>query len=76
MSQPERTQDLKQYPPPQGLARLAHIPGRAAYDALAAEAEVDYEGYWARLAREFVEWKTPFTTVLEIGRASCRERVL
>ena len=69
MSQPERTQDLKQYPPPQGLARLAHIPGRAAYDALAAEAEVDYEGYWARLAREFVEWKTPFTTVLDSDQA-------
>jgi len=60
---------MKQYPPPQDLARSAHIPGRAAYDALAAEAEADYEGYWSRLAREFVEWKTPFTTVLDSSQA-------
>ena len=27
------------------------------------EAERDYEGYWARLARELISWKTPFTNV-------------
>jgi acetyl-CoA synthetase len=69
MSQSDSTQDPKQYPPPEGLARSAHVAGRAAYDALAAEAEADYEEYWARLAREFVEWKTPFTTVLDSSRA-------
>ena len=60
---------MKQYPPPQDLARSAHIAGRAAYDALAAEAEADYEGYWSRLAREFVEWKTPFTKALDSAQA-------
>ncbi len=60
---------MKQYPPPQDLARLAHIAGRAAYDALAAEAEADYEGYWSRLAREFVEWKTPFAKALDSAQA-------
>ncbi len=34
-----------------------------------AEADADYEGYWARLAREFVGWKTPFSTVLDESRA-------
>ena len=30
----------------------AHVSGQAAFDALVKEAETDYEGYWARLARE------------------------
>jgi acetyl-CoA synthetase len=29
----------------------AAVSGMAAYQALCAEAEADYEGYWARLAR-------------------------
>jgi acetyl-CoA synthetase len=41
----------------------------AAYDKLVAEADADYEGYWARLAREFVSWKTPFTKVLDSSEA-------
>ncbi|KNZ34323.1 MAG: AMP-dependent synthetase [Methylibium sp. NZG] len=52
------------YLPPDALAQAAHVSGMAAYNALCAEAEADYEGYWARLAREFVAWKTPFTKVL------------
>lgn len=34
--------------------------GRAAYDALVAEAEADPDAYWGRLVREFVGWKKPF----------------
>jgi len=37
----------------------------AAYDRLVAEAEADPGAYWARLAREFVTWKTPFTRSLD-----------
>jgi acetyl-CoA synthetase len=40
-----------------------------AYEALCKEAETDYEGYWARLAREFISWKTPFTKVLDESNA-------
>ena len=47
----------------------AHVSGMAAYEALCDEAEADYEGYWARLAREFVSWKTPFTKVLDESKA-------
>jgi acetyl-CoA synthetase len=60
---------LKIHAPPDALVRSAHVAGRAAYDTLVAEAEADYEGYWARLAREFVEWKTPFTKVLNSDAA-------
>src|SRR5437762_12933597 len=53
------------YPPPEALAVAAHVSGMAAYEKLCAEAEADYEGYWARLARELVSWKKPFTNVLD-----------
>ncbi|WP_457336190.1 acetate--CoA ligase [Rhizobacter sp. P5_C2] len=59
----------KVYPPPAALAKAAHVSGMAAYDKLCAEAEADYEGYWARLAREMVTWKTPFTKTLDSSQA-------
>lgn len=54
----------KLYPAPEALATAAHVSGMAAYEKLCAEAAADYEGYWARLARELVAWKKPFTKVL------------
>jgi acetyl-CoA synthetase len=47
----------------------AHVYGMAAYDKLVAEAEADYSGYWSRLAREFLSWKTPFTKGLDDSNA-------
>jgi acetyl-CoA synthetase len=52
------------YPPPADFAVRAHVSGMAAYDALVAEAEADHAAYWARLAREFISWKKPFTVAL------------
>ncbi len=57
------------YPPPADAVRGAHVSGMAAYDKLCAEAQADYEGYWARLAREFVAWKKPFTKSLDASNA-------
>src|SRR4051794_22857447 len=57
------------YAPPAALAASAHVSGMAAYEALCAEAEADYAGYWGRLAREFLAWKTPFTQVLNDSEA-------
>ena len=57
------------YPPPAALAKAAHVAGPEAYTALVAEAERDYEGYWARLAREFLTWKKPFTETLDESNA-------
>ncbi len=59
----------KIYLPPADLAAAAAVSGMAGYQALCAEAEADYEGYWARLAREFISWKTPFTKVLNSSTA-------
>ena len=51
--------------PPAEFVKQATISGMAAYNALCAEAAKDYTGYWARLAREYLSWKKPFTQVLD-----------
>ena len=57
------------YQPSADFVKNAHISGMPAYLALCKEAETDYEGYWARLAKEFISWKTPFTKVLDESNA-------
>ncbi|MDP1647862.1 MAG: acetate--CoA ligase [Rubrivivax sp.] len=61
--------ELKTHQPPASLVANATVSGMAAFQALVDEAERDYEGYWARLARQFVSWKTPFTQVLDSSNA-------
>ena len=53
------------FQPPAEFVKRATISGMDAYNALCAEAANDYTGYWARLAREHVSWKQPFTQVLD-----------
>jgi acetyl-CoA synthetase len=57
------------YPPPEGAVKNAAVSGMAAYQALCKEADNDYAGYWARLAREHVRWKTAFTRTLDDSQA-------
>jgi acetyl-CoA synthetase len=52
------------YPPPPEAVQNAWVAGMPAYQALCDEAARDYQGYWARLARELVTWRTPFKRVL------------
>jgi len=59
----------KLFQPSADFVKNAHISGMPAYQALCKEAETDYEGYWARLAKEFISWKTPFTKVLDESKA-------
>ncbi|NML17492.1 acetate--CoA ligase [Azohydromonas caseinilytica] len=61
--------DSKLYAPAPEVVQNAHVSGMEAYQALVAEAEADYEGYWGRLAREFVSWQQPFTQVLDSSNA-------
>ncbi|MCG1042566.1 acetate--CoA ligase [Mycetohabitans sp. B8] len=53
----------------QTTAAAAAIAGMDAYRALLAEAEHDYDGFWARLAREHLAWHKPFTKVLDESNA-------
>jgi acetyl-CoA synthetase len=52
------------YPPPADAVKNAWVSGMPAYQALVDEAARDYEGYWARLAKELISWRTPFRRVL------------
>jgi acetyl-CoA synthetase len=54
----------RSFPPPAAFTSQANVPGMQAYLALCGEAERDYEGYWARLARENLDWKVLFTRTL------------
>ncbi|MDO4905852.1 MAG: acetate--CoA ligase [Lautropia sp.] len=57
--------DGRVFPVPEGFAAQANISGMAQYEALVAEAERDNPGFWAKLAREQLDWKTPFTKSLD-----------
>ncbi len=57
------------FPPPAALAAAANVSGMAGYEALCAEAERDFEGFWGRLARENVQWTKPFTRTLDESKA-------
>jgi acetyl-CoA synthetase len=57
------------YPPPPAAVERAYVSGMDAYWKLVHEAERDYEGYWARQARELLAWKKPFTKVLNASKA-------
>jgi len=57
------------FPPPAAFAASATISGMDAYRALCKEAEEDYEGFWANLARENLHWHKPFTKTLDESTA-------
>ena len=57
------------FEPSAALKKNAAVSGMAAYKALCEEAEKDYEGFWARLARELLVWHKPFTEVLDESKA-------
>ncbi len=61
--------ETRVFPPSAETIKNATISGMAAYEALCKEAETDYAGYWARLAREHVVWKQPFTQSLDDSNA-------
>nr|WP_315185269.1 acetate--CoA ligase [uncultured Albidiferax sp.] len=57
------------FPPSEAMQKSARISGMDGYNALCAEAASDFEGFWARLARENVLWNKPFTQTLDESNA-------
>jgi acetyl-CoA synthetase len=57
------------FPPGAEIVKNAAISGMDAYRALVAEAERDFNGFWARLAKENLLWNKPFTRVLDESKA-------
>ncbi|HEY5800544.1 MAG TPA: acetate--CoA ligase [Burkholderiaceae bacterium] len=62
-------QENRVFAPPAALVKDAAISGMDAYNALCAEAAADYEGFWARLARENVLWQKDFSRTLDESNA-------
>jgi acetyl-CoA synthetase len=53
------------FAPSAATVAAARVSGMERYLALCKEAETDFEGYWARLAREHLQWTKPFTRTLD-----------
>jgi acetyl-CoA synthetase len=62
-------QEKRVFPPSPAFVKQANISGMEAYRKLYAEFERDFEGAWARLARETLLWSKPFTKVLDQSKA-------
>jgi acetyl-CoA synthetase len=58
-------QENRIFDPSPEFVKTATISGMEAYRAMCKEAEQDYEGFWAKLARENVLWHKPFTKTLD-----------
>jgi acetyl-CoA synthetase len=62
-------QESRVFPPSPQFVAQANVSGMAAYQALCDEASRDFEGFWARLAREHLLWQKPFTRTLDESNA-------
>ena len=62
-------QESRIFTPSAEFVAQATVGGMEAYNALCAEAEADYEGFWARLAKEHLVWQKPFTKTLNEDNA-------
>jgi len=61
--------ETRVFPPLPAFVKQANISGMDAYRKMCAEAEKDFEGYWARLAKEHLLWHKPFTRTLDESKA-------
>jgi acetyl-CoA synthetase len=52
------------FKPSDAFVQQANVSGMDAYNVMVQAAKKDYEGYWGNLARENIEWKKPFTKIL------------
>ncbi|MGY8848373.1 MAG: acetate--CoA ligase [Burkholderiales bacterium] len=53
------------FAPDDSFANQANLLNQEDYYSLCKDAEEDYEGFWGRLAREYIQWRKPFTRVLD-----------
>lgn len=52
------------FKPSTTFQQAAAVPSMDVYNTLCKEAEADYEGFWAKLARELLDWHKPFSKTL------------
>ena len=61
--------ETRVFEPSSSFKAAATVSGMDAYNALCKEASDDYEGFWAKLARELLIWHKPFTHTLNDSEA-------
>jgi acetyl-CoA synthetase len=61
--------ETRVFPPSAEFVKQANISGMDAYRRMVAEAEKDFEGFWAKLAKEHLLWHKPFTRTLDETKA-------
>ncbi|MEO8343652.1 MAG: acetate--CoA ligase [Gallionella sp.] len=61
--------EMRVFAPSDDFVKQANVSGMPEYQALCKAAEQDYPGFWAKLARETLQWKKPFTKVLDESNA-------
>ena len=61
--------ETRVFAPTDAFVKQANVSGMAAYQALCATAEKDYAGFWAKLARDYILWKKPFSKTLDESNA-------
>ncbi|MBZ4200748.1 MAG: AMP-binding protein, partial [Methylotenera sp.] len=57
------------FEPSADFVKSATVSGMSAYNALCQQATDDYEGFWAKLARELLIWDKPFSKTLNQDNA-------
>jgi acetyl-CoA synthetase len=62
-------QENRFFEPSAEFVKSANVSGMSAYNALCQQATDDYEGFWAKLARELLVWSKPFTKTLNEDNA-------
>ncbi|MFZ8987922.1 MAG: acetate--CoA ligase [Methylophilaceae bacterium] len=55
--------------PPKTLSDQAYVKNLDEYYNLCKQAEENYEDFWAGLAKELIDWKKPFTKILNADNA-------
>ena len=61
--------EARVFAPSEAFKSTANVSGIEAYNTLCQEAADDYEGFWAKLARELLIWHKPFTRTLNDSEA-------
>ena len=61
--------EVRIFEPSDSFKAAANVSGMEAYNALCKQAVDDYEGFWAKLARELLVWHKPFTCTLNDSEA-------
>jgi len=61
----EKVQLKEVYPVPEKVKKTAYISGREAYDRLYKRSIEEPEAFWSEIAKEYVEWFTPFSKVMD-----------